>query len=465
MPTMLVRSLWLVGCLLLATTPALADDAMGAEEGTAPPKIEGEEPVDDKPLVEEASMEELVTEPAVYMGLYGGAHVPLDDWDLHETENYGEAPALSPTFGIRFGGRALSWLNIEFGVAMIPFRSEDDEPNMALAVSAEALLAPFAVRWAPYLAVGGGIYHNSTGTFGKDTDPRIQYGLGLRFTANKTWGVRADVRHIFTDGYESDGNAFNFEGTVGFELYLWRYGDAANVDSDRDGIPDDEDACPKIAGDRSARGCPDGDGDGVWDDIDECPMKPGPERFKGCPDSDGDGLPDRIDDCPKQPGPPERKGCPLETDNDDDGVLDSIDKCPGEAGPADNDGCPVDAPPPKDIEDRFSGTLEGINFRQNSSKIRSESLPILDDVARVLRQYPRLKIRIEGHTDSVGRKSYNLRLSKNRAASVREYLISKGVEGRRITSEGYGEERPIAPNTTKQGRAKNRRTEIHITER
>jgi OOP family OmpA-OmpF porin len=76
-----------------------------------------------------------------------------------------------------------------------------------------------------------------------------------------------------------------------------------------------------------------------------------------------------------------------------------------------------------------------------------------------------IKIRVEGHTDSRGSDSYNQNLSEERAASVRQYLIGRGVSASRIQSKGFGEQRPIEDNTTKAGRAANRRVEIHITER
>ena len=83
-------------------------------------------------------------------------------------------------------------------------------------------------------------------------------------------------------------------------------------------------------------------------------------------------------------------------------------------------------------------------------------------LAEVLRQYPQLRVRIEGHTDSIGSASYNQRLSVRRAESVKAYLVSKGIEPNRIYTEGKGEKQPVADNKTRDGRAKNRRVEIEV---
>lgn len=112
-------------------------------------------------------------------------------------------------------------------------------------------------------------------------------------------------------------------------------------DSDSDGIADFEDACPLLAGPQSLRGCPDSDGDGVSDNDDDCPNLAGPKDNNGCPstDTDGDGVPDNVDNCPNLAGSPSNKGCPM-VDADNDGVPDDVDRCPNAAGPANSNGCP-----------------------------------------------------------------------------------------------------------------------------
>lgn len=235
-------------------------------------------------------------------------------------------------------------------------------------------------------------------------------------------------------------------------------------DVDRDGIGD---ACSQ-----------DADGDGIMNDQDRCPLDPedrdGFEDADGCPDpdNDGDGLLDNVDRCPLEAedidGFQDEDGCPDE-DNDADGILDLNDACPMEPedlnGFEDEDGCPDGEALVRLTTDRIIIT-EQINFELNSAIITgSISFQILDAVANILRMYPTIMIRVEGHTDSQGSNSYNLQLSQDRADSVRNYLVQVGVEPSRITAVGFGEETPLAENTTASGRAANRRVEFHITAR
>ena len=174
---------------------------------------------------------------------------------------------------------------------------------------------------------------------------------------------------------------------------------------------------------------PDRDGDGVPDDEDLCPNEPGPPALDGCPDDDGDGIPNREDKCPKQPGPAENDGCPLPPDE-----------------------------PLVEVGSRRILLNDSIHFDVGKDTIKSESFPLLDQVAKLLAEHPEMKrIRVEGHTDNVGNAAYNKDLSARRAASVVRYLIDKGVAQSRLVPAGYGFEQPIASNATALGRAKNRR--------
>jgi outer membrane protein OmpA-like peptidoglycan-associated protein len=109
-------------------------------------------------------------------------------------------------------------------------------------------------------------------------------------------------------------------------------------------------------------------------------------------------------------------------------------------------------------------TLRGINFDTGKATIKPESFPILDQAVELLNKNPKVRVEIQGHTDSVGSDSYNLRLSDARAASVYQYLVSHGIDPTRLSSKGYGETMPIAPNTTTDGRAQNRRIDFQILE-
>lgn len=204
------------------------------------------------------------------------------------------------------------------------------------------------------------------------------------------------------------------------------------------------------------------DGDGVPDDMDKCPNTPRGAAVdkNGCPkDSDGDGVLDYMDVCPNTPkgAAVDKKGCPL--DSDGDGVPDYLDQCPDTpAGlKVDADGCAIVA------EGKKLLVLEGINFEFGSSKIAEESKQLLDMTAlRAMNENPNLKVRIEGHTDSVGPEAYNMDLSLKRAEAVMNYLVSRGVEAYRMEALGKGEDYPVASNDTEEGRAHNRRIEFIV---
>jgi OOP family OmpA-OmpF porin len=197
----------------------------------------------------------------------------------------------------------------------------------------------------------------------------------------------------------------------------------------------------------------DSDGDWVPDDFDECPDTPQGTSVdgKGCPlDSDGDGVQDNEDKCPQEYGlGPD--GCPVDTDGD--GIPDDADKCPNEPAPGTEDGCPV----------KEALIIESILFDFDSAEIKDVSKAVLDARAvPLLKQNEGAKVRIEGHTDSVGSDRYNQLLSLRRAEAVRDYLVSQGVSDLRLSIAGYGESMPIDTNDTAEGRANNRRVEFVI---
>jgi len=104
--------------------------------------------------------------------------------------------------------------------------------------------------------------------------------------------------------------------------------------------------------------------------------------------------------------------------------------------------------------------LYGILFDTGQATIKPESNALLDEVAKLVKEDPKLQLVVEGHTDNVGQKAANLELSKRRAAAVQAALVARGVAGERLTTQGYGDSKPIADNATEEGRAKNRRVEL-----
>jgi OOP family OmpA-OmpF porin len=107
-------------------------------------------------------------------------------------------------------------------------------------------------------------------------------------------------------------------------------------------------------------------------------------------------------------------------------------------------------------------TLEGVTFEFNSAVLTPDSRTVLDTVATDLKKYPRLRIELQGHTDSAGADAYNLKLSQQRADSVRTYLVDQGVPDTRLVARGYGESQPIEDNKTEAGRALNRRVVMSV---
>jgi outer membrane protein OmpA-like peptidoglycan-associated protein len=346
--------------------------------------------------------------------------------------------------------------------------------------------------WAdPYVGIGGGYtwleesnnaalpdnFSNDDGdlgTVGVGTG-NVTAGLNFWISENLAINAASTYKHVFEDAYgaqhfqHSLGVVFTFGGkdTDGDGIYddqdecpetpgLAEFNGCPDTDSD--GIEDRKDDCPNVAGTAEFNGCPDTDGDGIPDPKDDCPTVAGIQALNGCPDADGDGIKDSEDNCPNEAGPASNNGCPFE-DKDGDGVLDKDDQCPDVAGTVANNGCPEVTVEVMNELNEYSRT---ILFDLNKSTIRSESFETLQNIADIMSEYPTAKFHIEGHTDSQGSEAYNEKLSRERAASVRTYLTTKGVAANKLTSEGYGELRPIATNKTAAGRQQNRRVEIKL---
>jgi outer membrane protein OmpA-like peptidoglycan-associated protein len=106
--------------------------------------------------------------------------------------------------------------------------------------------------------------------------------------------------------------------------------------------------------------------------------------------------------------------------------------------------------------------LKNIFFDVNRYELKPESSTELDNIVELLKENPSLKIQINGHTDNVGKPADNLKLSNNRANAVIQYLIAKGIDPKRLSSKGWGETQPLADNSSEEGRARNRRTEMKV---
>lgn len=231
-------------------------------------------------------------------------------------------------------------------------------------------------------------------------------------------------------------------------------------DTDGDGIVDAEDACPNDAGTLDMKGCPDTDGDGVADKDDACPKIKGLAALNGCPDTDGDGIADKDDACPTIKGTLVGKGCP---DSDGDGILDKDDQCPTVPGVAEFAGCPKPAlneTQKQEVQQKLNFAAKNIFFETGKDILKKESIDDLDNVVAIMKQFDFVKIAVDGHTDNVGSVQSNVTLSNKRAIAVVNYLTGKGVAANRMVASGYGPSRPVGDNKTNTGRAQNRRVEI-----
>ncbi len=345
-------------------------------------------------------------------------------------------------------------------------------------------IASFLTKEAtsPFVLVGVGaevIATDSIFVDSPDADSAFLWGLGARHMIRPELSLRVDFRQVLAAGRD-DFFSTSHEVHIGAG-YHWGQGDAAPPaarDRDGDGLIDTMDECPDAPEDfdrfDDGDGCPDDDNDvdGIVDGLDKCPLEPevinGIEDDDGCPerDADGDGILGGADSCPEEAedkdGFEDGDGCP-DVDNDNDGIVDGLDKCANEPettnGFADDDGCPDEVP--AEIAN-FTGAIKGIRFRLGSSKILRASHKALDGAVAVLKQYPAIRIEVAGHTDSSGSRDRNVLLSSARAASVKTYLVGKGIADDRLEAAGFGPDRPVGDNKTRAGRAQNRRIEFRL---
>ena len=304
-----------------------------------------------------------------------------------------------------------------------------------------------------------------------DAELGVKYLLSDIVSLNLSGGIHLTDTDYIDDIAAGNKNDMYYTVLIGISVAPFGPGD-----SDEDGILDEFDACPDEAEDfdgfEDDDGCPDYDNDfdGIPDLEDTCPL--GAEDYDGFADSDGcpdpdndlDGILDINDDCPDEAedkdGFLDDDGCP-DIDNDGDGILDVDDECPNKPetfnGYQDQDGCP-DQINVHSIE-RITFTAKEL-FYSNTSTIKPEGISKLNEALEVISNEPNSEWRIEGHMDSRGSAQFIRNISYERAAAVYEFFTSNGISSDRFTIYGMSDDFPIANNTNKEGREKNRRIEI-----
>ncbi|HSW14851.1 MAG TPA: OmpA family protein [Solimonas sp.] len=344
--------------------------------------------------------------------IFGGYQTVIADRADRPSDNadgyaFSAGKALNKFWGVEFGG---FWQ--EYGA-----ERAGDNNYRELGGSLDALFFYSRDRaFSPYVGLGVGAQKHRDKTNGQEeTEPFGTLGVGFfkYFGDDSRYGFRADVRARYVDS------------------------DINTVDND------------------------------LWEPVAKIGLVAalGPRLTEdgviGGPDSDGDGVPDEADLCPNTPKgvKVDSKGCPV--DSDGDGVPDAIDKCPGtpKGVKVDSTGCSKDG-----AGEGPNRRFEDVHFEFDKSDLTDYARAILDNASKAIgglqKQYPSLKVDVSGHTDWIGTDAYNQALSERRANSVKQYMVRKGVEAKRVNTYAYGESKPVATNETDEGRAQNRRAEV-----
>ncbi len=328
------------------------------------------------------------------------------------------------------------------------------------------------INYQPQDVDGNDLYRNRMNLYSPN-DWFAVGELGIKFMLSNdvSLNIGATMDYLPFDNLDDSPNAITggtdndifFTGKVGFSFYF-----GGTKDSDNDGVSDDNDLCPDTPPNVKVdeNGCPiDTDKDGVPDYLDKCPNTPRnvPVDMDGCPlDVDGDGVPDYLDLCPDTPVgvKVDSRGCPL--DSDEDGVPDYRDLCPNTpVGTEVNKwGCPIEEKVYEPIKQKEIILNGAVNFEINKANLLPAAYTELNQVLKVMKDYPDTKWKIEGHTDNTGSYKLNKELSLKRAQAVYNYFVKNGIDGSRLFVAGYGPDSPIADNSTETGRALNRRVAI-----
>ncbi len=368
-------------------------------------------------------------------GLVVGGHVFSGNAELGVADAMGQ-PKLGSfalgglRLGLVLGGR----LAFEGEAVVVPTSADPgDDSATVIGLRGQARLNLLTGRTRPFVLAGYGAHllRTSSALMENDSDQAILWGAGVAIELGRSLDLRFDGRHLIVPDRSAGGAASEFEATASVVL---RFGAKAKA------------APPPPPRDREGNGDRDRD-------LDRDPVRNPPSRQ----DSDGDGLLDDKDRCPSQKedkdGFEDDDGC-ADVDNDGDGIVDAADQCPDQPetknGYLDDDGC----------ADQVNTDLVGFTFQRNSDKFDPEAAAQLERAFQVLSRNTRINVEISGHTSEGENKP--LELSIARAEAVKEYLVRRGIAEERLRTVGYGSDRPVATNATREGRDKNRRVEFRV---
>lgn len=329
----------------------------------------------------------------------------------------------------------LPWLSPEFELPIAFTTTNAFDVSVAWLAPRAHLRFLFSTesRWRPFLVAGGGALialSSAPKIYGTDLSGDGYVGIGTDVATGRGFRIRADARLSMSPAAEQT-IALEFEAGIGISVPLGASDGATRPAADFAAADDDDDA----------------DGDGISASEDLCPRRL----------EDHDGFEDRD-------------GCP-DIDNDLDSVLDDEDKCPNVPeianGFDDADGCP-DAVPPE--LDTLRGTIEGLVYAEGAVAVVRGARASLRKVSLALGKHQQVRVLLVGHTDDTeaatptdgGASPEAVALSRRRAAAVRDVLVSLGLDPNQLQVVGKAATEPVSDNSTRRGRAANRRVELRL---
>jgi OmpA-OmpF porin, OOP family len=309
-------------------------------------------------------------------------------------------------FKLQLGWQLAPHWNLELDSSFTNYETGNDLQSdfYRSALGLELLWMPRRNVWTPFVALGAGAAYNDVyPNRGDEVDPTANAGVGFLTRPLGPYGLRVRLEGRYTYDWRKPDDLGDLSAHLGFHIPLRRPKEVVRIE--------------------------------VRETVREV-VREVPREI--------------IRETIIQP--------PVVVDTDRDGIDDTRDRCPNTlpGTRVDSEGCAIE---------QAVITLQGVFFQTNSDRLTSDSLATLVMAAAALSGQPTMKVEIRGHTDSVGNDANNLALSQRRAQSVANFLVENSVNPARLTVVGLGETRPIADNTTAEGRATNRRVEFRVLAR